>query len=913
MFNKLKESMSGNSQECKELAAKMEAVNNTQAVIEFDTSGNILHANNNFLNTMGYRLDEVQGKHHSIFIDDKTRNSPEYQNFWQRLASGECFVSEFRRLGKNNKEVWIKASYNPLRDETGRPYKVVKFATDITDAKRLADKAKALELCQANVMLADNDCNIVYMNETVTEMLKKNESSLRKELPNFNVKSLIGTCVDDFHQRPEHQRGMLRNLREPYKTDLELGSLTFGLIATPWTDANGERIGTLVEWEDKTERVNREKKEREVAQENLRIRQALDVCDTSVMLANEDMTITYMNSAVREMMRNRENEIREQLPNFNSSQLLGTNVDIFHKNPSHQRNLLKSLTKSYRADLPLSGLTFGLIATPLHDEDGKFIGTVVEWNDKTEALAQQKEERRLAAENERVKQALDNVTANVMIADEDAHIIYMNKAVQGMMQRAESDIKKDLPSFDVSKLMGVNIDVFHKDPSHQRNLLRDMRGVFNGKAEVGGRTFTVIANPVYQDNERVGTVVEWNDRTAEMAMEREIDSVIAAASEGSFSQHISMDGKEGFFHNLSKGINNLVSTMEIALNDIVRMLGSIAKGNLNERITRDYQGSFGQLKNDANATAEKLTEVIANIRMSADSIGLSADEIAQGNADLSHRTESQASSLEETAASMEEMTAAVKQSAENAEKANAMTVDAQMLARDGGGVVENAVSAMEEINKSSKKISDIISVIDEIAFQTNLLALNAAVEAARAGEQGRGFAVVAGEVRNLAQRSAGAAKEIKDLIRDSVSKVEDGTSLVNHSGEVLAKIVTSVDEVTVMMQEIAGAAKEQSAGIEQVNTAITQMDEMTQQNAALVEEASAAGQAMSDQARSMKSVVEFFSHGDSLGGGGGAPAAAPVASAPASFSKTPSRPAASSSSTSHSSGSSGSHDEWEEF
>jgi methyl-accepting chemotaxis protein len=293
------------------------------------------------------------------------------------------------------------------------------------------------------------------------------------------------------------------------------------------------------------------------------------------------------------------------------------------------------------------------------------------------------------------------------------------------------------------------------------------------------------------------------------------------------------------------------------------MLDALANGDLTQRITQEYHGSFDKLKKDANITADKLTEVINRISSSATLVASGAEEISQGNADLSQRTEEQASSLEETASSMEQMTSTVRQNADNAKIANELAEETSSKAMQGGEVVNRAVQSMSGINESSKKIADIIGVIDEIAFQTNLLALNAAVEAARAGEQGRGFAVVAGEVRNLAQRSAGAAKEIKDLIRDSVSKVEDGTLLVNESGETLKDIVASVKRVTDMISDIAEASVEQSSGIEQVNKAVTQMDEMTQQNAALVEEASAAGESMAEQANDMRRLLNFFTIDDS--------------------------------------------------
>lgn len=854
------------STEINEMKAKLGALDRVQAVIEFNMDGTIITANENFLSVMGYQIDEVVGKHHSIFVEDEFRISNEYKLFWDRLGRGDFHADEFKRVGKNGREVWIQASYNPILNRAGVPYKVVKFATDVTAQKkqaienvRMANFSNVLKVCQANVMLADEDLNIIYVNDQVQKMLRAREPELRQYLPNFSTDNLVGTCVDSFHKDASHQRRLISELRQPYKSDVVLGELVFGLIATPWYDLAGERIGTIVEWSDKTDEVKKRNEEAKISSENKRIRQALDVCDTSVMMADNDLNIIYMNHAVVDMLRPRESGIRQDLPNFSVDNLIGTCVDDFHVNPSHQRNMLANLRSTYKTKLTLSDFTFSLIATPLFDDDGGRLGTVVEWQDLTESLSKQAQERAVASENYRVKQALDNVSANVMIADSEYNIIYMNESIGGMMRNAQSDIRSQLTTFDANNLLGANIDVFHKNPDHQRSMLTRLTGTHKGQIEVGGRTFTLIANPIVVDNERIGTVVEWSDRTAEVAIEGEIDGMVEAASLGDFTRQISLDDKEGFFENLSKGLNNLVNMVEVALNDVVRVLGAMSKGDLTERITRDYHGSFGQLKDDANATVDKLTEVIGNIRTSSAAITSAANEIAQGNADLSQRTEQQASSLEETASSMEEMTATVKQSAENAIEANHLSEEAQNKAKQGGEVVSRAVTAMEEINASSKMISDIIGVIDEIAFQTNLLALNAAVEAARAGEQGRGFAVVAGEVRNLAQRSAGAAKEIKELIRDSQNKVGDGTQLVNESGSTLENIVIAVEKVSAMMREISEAAQEQTSGIDQVNTAVSQMDDMTQQNAALVEQASAAGEAMAEQARGMSAMMDFFS------------------------------------------------------
>jgi methyl-accepting chemotaxis protein len=673
----------------------------------------------------------------------------------------------------------------------------------------------------------------------------------------------------------------------------------------PLLDKKG-RVYKIVKFAlDITAQKEAEEKNRKTAD----IANALKLCQANVMLADLDFNIIYMNDTVTEMMKYRERELRSALPDFSVAGLLGSSVDRFHVRPGHQRKLIGELNKPYKTHIEIAGLTFELIASPWLDQSGKRIGTLVEWLDKTDRLAKEVHERRIAEENARVRQALDSVTANVMIADGDANIIYLNNSVSGMMRRAEADIRKALPHFDAANLRGKNIDIFHKNPSHQRDLLKNLTTTYHGKAEVGGRIFTVIANPVTVDGQRIGSVVEWADRTAEVAIEKEVAAMIQAAGSGDFTRQINMDGKEGFFANLGKGLNELVGTIEVALNDIRRMLGAMARGDLTERITREYLGTFGQLKDDANTTADKLTEIIGKIRSSSGAILSAANEISQGNLDLSQRTEEQASSLEETASSMEEMTSTVKQSAENAQRANEVSQMAQRKAKEGGQVVSRAVQAMEEISSSSKKISDIIGVIDEIAFQTNLLALNAAVEAARAGEQGRGFAVVAGEVRNLAQRSAGAAKEIKDLIRDSVGKVQDGRQLVNASGETLNEIVAGVEKVSSMMQEIAQAAQEQTSGIEQVNSAIAQMDEMTQQNAALVEQASAAGASLADQANAMNSVVEFFS----VGGRAEAAYLAPPARGAQPQRATPAKNKKAQKKTAVPRGQQGTDEEWEEF
>jgi methyl-accepting chemotaxis protein len=729
---------------------------------------------------------------------------------------------------------------------------------DDEERRHQARLLKSLDVCDANVMVADNDFNIRYMNTSVLEMMEDAESDISKDLPGFKASGLINTNVDRFHKNPAHQRRMVDNLKDVYRTHIEVGGHTFSLIATPLFEGQ-ERLGTVIEWQDVTEQLQLKEKEKELVRSNQRVKSALDVCQANVMMADNEYNIIYTNNSVVEMLTEAERDIQKELPNFQVPKLLGASIDTFHKNPSHQRNMLANLTGSYRTKLLLGGRTFNLIATAVMSDENERLGTVVEWKDVTEELAKAEIERKSAQENRRVKIALDNASANVMVADVDFNIVYMNEAVTNMMKTAEADLKKDLPRFDINNLIGSNIDIYHKNPAHQRQMVGALSSQYTTEIMVGGRTFGLVANPIEDDSgERLGTIVEWRDRTIELAVEQEIDALVDASTNGDLSRRISEQDKEGFFLSLATGLNKLVSISERVLNDTARILDAMAHGILTEHISEDYKGTFDKVKQDANATVDKLVEIMTQIRHAASTVSTGANEIAQGNADLSQRTEEQASSLEETAASMEEMTSAVKQTSENAMHADELSSTAKARAAQGGEVVQKTVEAMGEINTASKKISDIIGVIDEIAFQTNLLALNAAVEAARAGEQGRGFAVVAGEVRNLAQRSAGAAKEIKDLIRDSVEKVENGTDLVNQSGEALKELVDAVEKVSAMIRDISSAAREQSSGIDQVNQAITQMDEMTQQNAALVEEASAAGETMSEQAQSLLKLVDFF-------------------------------------------------------
>ena len=432
-----------------------------------------------------------------------------------------------------------------------------------------------------------------------------------------------------------------------------------------------------------------------------------------------------------------------------------------------------------------------------------------------------------------------------------------------MLARREQELKKVFPSFSVDNIVGTNFDIFHKNPAHQQNLLGNMANMpYTTEISVAGLVFELIAIALKDEHgNHVGNAVQWLDLTEQKDAQGQVEGLINAAIQGQLETRIETSNYQGFMRNLGDSINGLMDTIIQPIKEAINVAQALARGNLTKSMDGEYDGEFLALANAMNESIGNLSGMVKEIHLASTTVFDSARELAQGNNELSHRTESQASSLEETASAMEQLTSTVQQNADNATSASKLSASVVDKAKSGGEVVGNAITAMSDINKSSKKIADIIGVIDEIAFQTNLLALNAAVEAARAGEQGRGFAVVAAEVRNLAQRSAGAAKEIKGLINDSVDAVGLGTKLVDETGQTFEQLIKAIEEVGAMLSDIDNAGKEQSAGISEVSAAVSQMDEMTQQNAALVEEAAASSKSMEEQSQMLLEQVAFFDDG----------------------------------------------------
>jgi methyl-accepting chemotaxis protein len=552
---------------------------------------------------------------------------------------------------------------------------------------------------------------------------------------------------------------------------------------------------------------------------------AFDGLTGAIMVANADARITYMNRAARDLFASHNEIFARQFPGFDSTKLIGETIDRFHQRPSHQRSILADASR-----LPMIGdIKVGSVVMQIKASASPNGDRIVEWADVTEA---RKRDITLLDESNQVKAigrtfAVIHFELNGTITDANDNFL------------AATGYRRD-------EVVGKHHSMF-MDPAEARSedYRRFWERIASGQAQSG--QFRRVA----KDNREL-----W--------------------LQASYVPLIDAQGKP---YRAVKYAND-ITAQKHALRDVTEVIGALAKGDLTAEMTGTYEGDFAQLRDSVNQSMTSLRDMVGKIHEAAGTITTAASQIASGNASLNTRTQEQSSALEETAAGVEEMTATVRQNAGNAKEANQLASGARDVAERGGQVVQSAVTAMSAITESSTKVADIIGVIEQIAFQTNMLALNAAVEAARAGDQGRGFAVVAAEVRNLAQRSAGAAREIKALIQDSADKVDQGAKLVYQSGETLRDIVTSVKKVSDIIGEITTASSEQATGIEQINTAVVQMDRGTQENAALVEEASSAATAMTDQAEGLVELVSFFRTTS-------AHAPAPARKAPAPVAKKP--------------------------
>lgn len=598
-----------------------------------------------------------------------------------------------------------------------------------------------------------------------------------------------------------------------------------------------------------------------------RIKSALDNATMAVTISNENNLLIYMNQAAKKIFQSMASGIALRHSGFTVEKMMGTKVGQYLENDADRENFAQELSGSKQIDTVNAGHHLQLVLNPVYEENGgRYLGRMTQWNDRTAEVTAEQNVAELIGQT-----VAGNLNKRIDVAglpqgfmrDISEGVNKLLEAVIGPLNMAAAYVdnlsKGVIPAeisteyngdFNIIKnnlnACGVAIKALVADG----NMLAQAAeaGVLDTRAEAGkhlGEYRKVI--------EGLNATLDAIVKPLNMAANN-LESIARGEVPATITEHYNGD-----FNNIKNNLNTCIASINTLVGDVQMLANAAHEGRVSVRAdASEHQGDFRKIVDGVNETLEMIVGPIGTVKMSVETINTAAKEIAQGNQDLSRRTEEQAASLEKTAASMEELSSTVKQNADNAKQANQLAAAASDVAVKGGNVVGDVVTTMANINESAKKIEDIISVIDGIAFQTNILALNAAVEAARAGEQGRGFAVVAGEVRNLAQRSAGAAKEIKELITDSVNKTAEGTKQVENAGKTIQEVVISVKRVTDIIGEIAAASIEQSAGIEQVNEAIMKMDDVTQQNTALVEEAAAAAESLMEQADELMNAVSVF-------------------------------------------------------
>ncbi|MEM6531089.1 MAG: methyl-accepting chemotaxis protein [Myxococcota bacterium] len=592
---------------------------------------------------------------------------------------------------------------------------------------------------------------------------------------------------------------------------------------------------------------------------------ALESVQTAIMMVDRELVVNYVNPATTKLLSKHEDTLRSVYPGFRADQIIGTCIDIFHQDPSHQRRMLANPANlPHTADITPGDLIFKIQVTAMYDSAGDYVGNCLEWYDVTDV-------RRQETDVARLRTAVEGANTAIMMIDRDLVVTYVNKATLTLFDKRRNELAATYPMFNPDNIVGTCIDIFHKNPAHQRGMLGDPANLpYTTDIQVGPMRFSITVGAMHDPSGNyIGNVMEWADVTAQRDAQEQIEKLVREASQGQLDERIDASSYDGFMQDLALKVNALMDSIVEPIRRAIDASEALARGDLTAKMEGTFQGEFGRMSDALNDSFVNIKRMVTQITNAIGTISSGASDISEGNNNLSERTQKQAAALQETASTLEEMTSTVRQNAANSEEASQLAQNARELAERGGSVVNEAVDAMANISASSRKISDIIGVIEQIAFQTNMLALNAAVEAARAGDQGRGFAVVAGEVRNLAQRSSTAAKDIKKLIEDSLEKVQEGNRLVDSSGSTLGEIIGSAKKVSDIIGEISAASQEQSEAVQRVNGVVSTMDEGTQQNAAMVEEAAAAAVSLSDQSSSLNELIRFFTIDENDGASSG--------------------------------------------
>jgi len=787
-----------------------------------DLKGRITYVNDDFIEASGFVPSELIGQAHNLV---RHPDMPEeaFADMWRTLQAGRPWTGLVKNRRKNGDHYWVVANATPIRegnavtgfmsvrtrptreqvDAADKLYQLFKAGQATGWAISEGQGVRTGGLARWNILgAAWRDCGV---------------GTKLALLGGLSVVSTIGAAVAATQAQPLvwvapavsglltlwgglSLSSRLRQVLGEAESHIErYGQGNFdGIVNTSGHDQLSAMMLSLKRVQTRLGFEFADTRKR--ADEATRIRQALDVAATNVMVTDANYDIVYANASLHTMLRAAQDDIRKDLPRFDAQHLLDMNFEACHQSQALHRSVLDRLSAAQQTRLALGERRFDLVVNPVSSDDGKRLGVVVEWRDMTATLNALEGEQALAAEHARIKQALDAAVMPVRIADNEGKIVYLNEALMGVLKRDEAAFRQELPGFDASRVLGGSVSIFYKDPGTAMARLKALTQTTTATMVLGGRTYDITTTPVRNsDGEKIGTVGQWLDRTDQLRAENEVAELVQAAVEGDLASRIQVEGKTGFYKTLAEQFNALIDT---------------------------------------------ITKTIIEVRVAAEELTAAANQVSETSQSLSQSAASQAASVEETSASLQEMAASVKQNADSAHVTDGMATKAASEAIEGGDAVTRTVDAMQQIAKR-------ISIIDDIAYQTNLLALNAAIEAARAGEHGRGFAVVAAEVRKLAERSQVAAQEIGQLAGSSVN-------LAEKAGALLKQMVPSIHKTSELVQEIAAASGEQSDGVAQITDAMDHLNGATQQNASAAEELSATSEELSAQATQLQNLMGYF-------------------------------------------------------